>query len=200
MPEVPSFAMYSACNGGQLQLLGTMEAHRPSYFHCGNWSPKAKIWARPSRPEHPATLTSNLLATLRVCSSATARISADIVSAQINCKQPRPDRDNPRPNGKIEGADPSIRRHMDGKLIAVRFGQTQRCSIRPDWWSGLRAETFATLSFWASAQPFPCSAVFLPRPRREIFGPQGGASDVRRQAAQQANGDPMFSGEPLQMT
>lgn len=94
-----------------------------------------------------------------------------------------------RADGLIDGADPSLAA-LRGSIRA-RFADT---TLTAQALAGDACDLQFTYAMGGGLGfTFTAHRVFLPRPRREISGPQGVQLDFEWQAAQRANGDPMFT-------
>ena len=186
MPEVPSFAMYSGCMVDSFSW--TME-------RSGLLTSTVEIVAQgedlgtTSQAGTPGTLSLKRFGHFNGSVQRNGQSIGNIISAEINYQNNLDRVETIRADGKIEGADPSIAA-MTGN-ISVRFADTtllnqaisgQACAL-----------TFGYALPTGEALTVSVPRVFLPRPRREISGPQGVQVTFDWQAAQQANGDPMVS-------
>jgi hypothetical protein len=186
MPEVPSFAMYS---GSMVDSFSwTME-------RSGLLTSTVEIVAQgealnaSTQAGSPATLALKRFGHFNGSVQRNGTAIGNIVSAELNYQNNLDRIETIRADGKIEGADPSIAA-MTG-TISVRFADTalldqaiggQSCAL-----------TFGYALASGEALTVSVPRVFLPRPRREISGPQGVQVTFDWQAAQQANGDPMVT-------
>lgn len=184
LPEVPSYAMYAGCVVDKLSW---------SMARSGLLTASVDIVA-----QGEALATSSSAGTLATVAlqrfghfngSVTRNGSAigNIVSAEINYANNLDRVETIRADGKIDGADPSIAA-MTGK-IDVRFADTTLLTQAVNG-------TSCALEFayeLASGESLTVSVpkVYLPRPRREITGPQGVQVSFDWQAAQQADGSAM---------
>ena len=113
----------------------------------------------------------------------------NIVSAELSYANNLDRVETIRADGKIDGADPSIAalagkidvRIADTTLLSQAISGTS-CAL--EFGYGLPSGESLTVSV---------PRVFLPRPRREIQGPQGIQMSFDWQAAQQESGDPMVT-------
>ena len=181
MPEVPRYAMYSGCMLDQL----TWQVQR-----AGLLTATAKLVAQGETVS--AAPASGALAALDLkrfghFNGAVSRNGAalgNIVSAEITYANTLDRIETIRSDGRIDGADPSIAA-LTGK-IEVRFADQV---LVDQALSGDPCElAFAYALPAGESFSFTAHAVYLPRPRIEISGPQGVQASFDWQAAR----DPML--------
>ena len=186
MPEVPSFAMYSGC---------MVDSFSWTMGRSGLLTSTVDIVAQgedlstSTQVGTPTTLSLKRFGHFNGSVERNGVNIGNIVSAELTYQNNLDRIETIRADGKIEGADPSIAA-MTGN-ITVRFADAtllnqaiggQACAL-----------TFGYALPTGEALTVSVPRVFLPRPRREISGPQGVQVTFAWQAAQQANGDPMVS-------
>ena len=186
MPEVPSFAMYSGCMVDSFSW--TME-------RSGLLTSTVEIVAQgealnaSTQAGSPATLALKRFGHFNGAVQRNGVDIGNIVSAELSYQNNLDRIETIRSDGKIDGADPSIAA-MTG-TISVRFADTTLLDQAISGQSCALSFGYALPTGEALTVSVP--RVFLPRPRREISGPQGVQVTFDWQAAQQANGDPMVS-------
>jgi len=186
MPEVPSFAMYSGC---------MVDSFSWSMARSGLLTSTVEIVAQgedlatSSQAGTPSTLALKRFGHFNGSVKRDGVDIGNIISAELNYQNNIDRVETIRADGKIEGADASIAA-MTGS-IGVRFADTtllnqaiggNSCALT----FGYQLPTGETLTVSAPR-------VFLPRPRREITGPQGVQVTFDWQAAQHADGSPMVT-------
>ena len=186
MPEVPSFAMYSGC---------MVDSFSWSMARSGLLTSTVEIVAQgedlvtSSQAGTPSTLSLKRFGHFNGSVKRDGVDIGNIISAELNYQNNLDRVETIRADGKIEGADASIAA-MTGS-IGVRFADTtllnqaiggNSCALT----FGYQLPTGETLTV-------SVPRVFLPRPRREITGPQGVQVTFDWQAAQQADGSPMVT-------
>ena len=186
LPEVPSYAMYGGCVvdkiGWQMARSGLLTANVDLIA-------QGEALATTSGAGTPAPIALKRFGHFNGSVTRNGADIGNIVSAELSYANNLDRVETIRADGKIEGADPSIAA-MTGK-IDVRFADTTLltqainntdCSLE----FGYSLPTGESLSV-------DVHRVFLPRPRREIQGPQGVQVSFDWQAAQQADGTPMVT-------
>ena len=186
LPEVPSYAMYGGCMvdkiGWQMARSGLLTANVDLIA-------QGETLATTSGAGTPAPVTLKRFGHFNGSLTRNGADIGNIVGAELSYANNLDRVETIRADGKIEGADPSIAA-MTGK-VDVRFADTTlltqainntECSLE----FGYSLPTGESLSV-------AVHRVFLPRPRREIQGPQGVQVSFDWQAAQQADGNPMVT-------
>ena len=186
LPEVPSYAMYGGCMvdkiGWQMARSGLLTANVDLIA-------QGETLATTSGAGTPAPVALKRFGHFNGSLTRNGADIGNIVGAELSYANNLDRVETIRADGKIEGADPSIAA-MTGK-IDVRFADTTlltqainntECSLE----FGYSLPTGESLSV-------AVHRVFLPRPRREIQGPQGVQVSFNWQAAQQADGTPMVT-------
>ena len=186
LPEVPSYAMYGGCVvdkiGWQMARSGLLTANVDLIA-------QGETLATTSGAGTPAPVTLKRFGHFNGSLTRNGANIGNIVGADLNYANNLDRVETIRADGKIDGADPSIAA-LTGK-IDVRFADTTlltqainntECSLE----FGYSLPTGESLTV-------DVHRVFLPRPRREIQGPQGIQMSFDWQAAQQESGDPMVS-------
>ncbi|MDP7151164.1 MAG: phage tail tube protein [Paracoccaceae bacterium] len=186
LPEVPSYALYGGC---MLDKIGWSMARSGLLTASMDIVAQGETLATTSGA---GTLTPVDLIRFGHFNGSVTRNGTDIgniVSAELNYANNLDRVETIRADGKIEGADPSIAA-LTGK-IDVRFADTTLLTQAISGTSCALEFGYALPSGESLTVSVP--RVFLPRPRREIQGPQGVQMSFDWQAAQQESGDPMVS-------
>ena len=186
LPEVPSYAMYGGCMvdkiGWQMARSGLLTANVDLIA-------QGETLATTSGAGTPAPVTLKRFGHFNGSLTRNGADIGNIVGAELSYANNLDRVETIRADGKIEGADPSIAA-MTGK-VDVRFADTtlltqainnSECSLE----FGYSLPTGESLSV-------DVHRVFLPRPRREIQGPQGVQVSFDWQAAQQSEGSSMVT-------
>ena len=186
LPEVPSYSMYGGCVvdkiGWQMARSGLLTANVDLIA-------QGETLATNSGAGTPAPVTLKRFGHFNGSLTRNGADIGNIVGADLSYANNLDRVETIRADGKIDGADPSIAA-LAGK-IDVRFADTTlltqatnntECSLE----FGYRFPTGERLTI-------DVHRVFLPRPRREIQGPQGIQMSFDWQAAQQESGDPMVT-------
>ena len=186
LPEVPSYAMYGGCMvdkiGWQMARSGLLTANVDLIA-------QGETLATTSGAGTPAPVALKRFGHFNGSLSRNGADIGNIVGAELSYANNLDRVETIRADGKIEGADPSIAA-MTGK-VDVRFADTTlltqainntECSLE----FGYSLPTGESLSV-------DVHRVFLPRPRREIQGPQGVQVSFDWQAAQKADGTSMVT-------
>lgn len=185
MPEVPSFTMYSGCMVDQFSF--TMQ-------RSGLLTATARLVAQGEDPPlavsaagTPAMLALQRFGHFNGAILRNGVSLGNVVSAELTYANNLDRIETIRNDGKIDGADPSLAA-LTGRFD-VRFSdltllnqalEGEACEISLGWsYPGGPNLTWAL------------HAVYLPRPRREITGPQGVQASFEWQAAQAADGGRM---------
>lgn len=176
MPEVPRYAMYTGCVVDQLSW---------QMARSGLLTATARLVAQgESVAAASAAGTTTSLALTRfghfngtITRNGTAL--GNVVSAEITYANGLDRIETIRNDGKIEGADPGMA-SLTGR-VEVRFADTTLITQAID---GTPCELVFGWSLGANASfTFTAHAVYLPRPRIEIQGPQGVQATFDWQAA-----------------
>ena len=183
MPEVPHFALFSGCMVDQLSW---------SMQRSGLLTATARVIAQgevPSNASQAGVLDELSLRRFGHFNGSIKREGvqlANVVSAEVSYQNNLDRVETIRGDGRIDGADPSMAA-FTGRMD-VRFADT---TLRDQAVAGLPSEMeFGWRSIDGAALIFRVPAVFLPRPRLELSGPQGVQATFEWQAAQAA-GEPM---------
>ncbi len=176
MPEVPRFAMYSGCVLDQLswqvQRSGLLTATaRPVA--------QGETIATTTGAGTPADLALQRFGHFNGAISRIGSALGNVVSAEITYANNLDRIETIRNDGKIDGADPSIAA-LTGR-IEVRFADS---TLVAQAINGDPCEiSFAYVLPSGESFTFTVHAVYLPRPRIEISGPQGVQASFDWQAA-----------------
>ena len=186
LPEVPSYAMYGGCVvdkiGWQMARSGLLTANVDLIA-------QGETLATNSGAGTPAPVTLKRFGHFNGSLTRNGADIGNIVGADLSYANNLDRVETIRADGKIDGADPSIAA-LTGK-IDVRFADTTLLTQAIN-------NTECSLEFGYSLPTgerltIDVHRVFLPRPRREIQGPQGIQMSFDWQAAQQESGDPMVT-------
>jgi hypothetical protein len=180
MPEVPRYAMYTGCVCDQLSW---------QMSRSGLLTATARLVAQgESAAAATAAGTTTALSQQRFGhfnGSITRNGSplGNVISAEVTYSNGLDRIETIRADGKIEGADPGMA-SLTGRM-EVRFADTALITQALD---GTPCELVFAWSLGASASfTFTAHAVYLPRPRIEIPGPQGIQATFEWQAAKAAS-------------
>jgi hypothetical protein len=176
MPEVPRFAMYSGCVLDQLswqvQRSGLLTA-------TARLVAQGETIATLSSAGTPAELALKRFGHFNGAISRNGSALGNVVSAEITYANNLDRIETIRSDGKIDGADPSIAA-LTGR-IEVRFADS---TLVTQAINGDPCEiSFAYVLPSGESFTFTVHAVYLPRPRIEISGPQGVQATFDWQAA-----------------
>ena len=186
LPEVPSYAMYGGCVvdkiGWQMARSGLLTANVDLIA-------QGETLATTSSAGTPAPVTLKRFGHFNGSLTRNGADIGNIVGADLSYANNLDRVETIRADGKIDGADPSIAaltskidvRFADTTLLTQAINNTE-CSLE----FGYSLPTGEGLTI-------DVHRVFLPRPRREIQGPQGIQMSFDWQAAQQESGDPMVT-------
>ena len=186
LPEVPSYAMYGGCVvdkiGWQMARSGLLTANVDLIA-------QGETLATNSGAGTPAPVTLKRFGHFNGSLTRNGADIGNIVGADLSYANNLDRVETIRADGKIDGADPSIAaltskidvRFADTTLLTQAINNTE-CSLE----FGYSLPTGEGLTI-------DVHRVFLPRPRREIQGPQGIQMSFDWQAAQQESGDPMVT-------
>ena len=176
MPEVPRYAMYSGCVLDQLswqvQRSGLLTA-------TARLVAQGEAIATTSAAGTPAELGLKRFGHFNGAISRNGTALGNVVSAEITYANNLDRIETIRSDGRIDGADPSIAA-LTGR-IEVRFADS---TLVTQAINGDPAEiSFAYVLPSGESFTFTIHAVYLPRPRIEISGPQGVQASFDWQAA-----------------
>ena len=176
MPEVPRYAMYTGCVVDQLSW---------QMARSGLLTATARLVAQGESvaPASAAGTTTSLALTRFGHFNGTITRNGtplgNVVSAEVSYSNGLDRIETIRNDGKIEGADPGMA-SLTGR-VEVRFADTALITQAID---GTPCELVFAWSLGANASfTFTAHAVYLPRPRIEIQGPQGVQATFDWQAA-----------------
>jgi hypothetical protein len=180
MPEVPRFAMYSGCVLDQLswqvQRSGLLTA-------TARLVAQGETIATSTAAGTPADLALKRFGHFNGAISRNGTALGNVVSAEITYANNLDRIETIRSDGKIDGADPSIAA-LTGR-IEVRFADS---TLVTQAINGDPCEIgFAYALTTGESFTFTAHAVYLPRPRIEISGPQGVQATFDWQAAKAAS-------------
>jgi len=176
MPEVPRFAMYSGCMldqlSWQLQRSGLLTA-------TARLVAQGETIAALSGAGTPAELAVRRFGHFNGAISRDGAPLGNVISAEITYANSLDRIETIRSDGKIDGADPGMAA-LTGR-IEVRFADSALVSQAIN---GDPCEiSFAYVLPTGESFTFTAHAVYLPRPRIEISGPQGVQASFDWQAA-----------------
>lgn len=184
MPEVPRYAMYSGCVldqlSWQMQRSGLLTATARLVAQGETVGAATSAFGTGASP--PATLDLQRFGHFNGAIRRNGVDLGNVVSAEITYANNLDRIETIRADGRIDGADPSIAA-LTGR-IEVRFADqtlvTQAINGDPC------AMEFAYVLPSGESFTFTVHAVYLPRPRIEIAGPQGVQATFDWQAARDA--------------
>jgi hypothetical protein len=176
MPEVPRFAMYSGCVLDQL----TWQMQRSGLLTAtARLVAQGETVGTTTSAGTPADLALKRFGHFNGAISRNGTALGNVISAEIAYANNLDRIETIRSDGRIDGADPSIAA-LTGR-IEVRFADSTLVSQAIN---GDPAEiSFAYVLPTGEAFTFTVHAVYLPRPRIEISGPQGVQATFDWQAA-----------------
>jgi hypothetical protein len=176
MPEVPRFAMYSGCVLDQL----TWQMQRSGLLTAtARLVAQGETVGATSSAGTPAALELKRFGHFNGAISRNGSALGNIVSAEITYANNLDRIETIRADGRIDGADPSIAA-LTGR-IEVRFADQ---TLVTQAINGEACELEVSYSLPSGESfTFTVHAVFLPRPRIEISGPQGVQATFDWQAA-----------------
>ncbi len=181
MPEVPRFAMYSGCMLDQL----TWQMQRSGLLTAtAKLVAQGETSATVSAAGAPAALDLKRFGHFNGQVARNGTTLGNVVSAEITYANNLDRIETIRSDGRIDGADPSIAA-LTGK-IEVRFADSMLVDQALDGTACELEFGYALPS--GESFTFTVHAVYLPRPRIEISGPQGVQASFDWQAAQDAMG------------
>lgn len=180
MPEVPRFAMYSGCVldqlSWQMQRSGLLTA-------TARLIAQGETIAAATAAGTPATLSLQRFGHFNGTVRRNSTPLGNVVSAEITYSNNLDRIETIRGDGRIDGADPTMAA-LTGR-IEVRFADSALVTQAID---GAPCELEFSYSLAAgSSFTFTAHAVYLPRPRIEIAGPQGVQASFDWQAAKAAS-------------
>jgi hypothetical protein len=176
MPDVPRFAMYTGC---VLDELSWQMARSGLLTATARLVAQGETVANTSAAGTPTALALQRFGHFNGAISRNGTALGNVVSAEVTWSNGLDRIETIRNDGRIDGADPGMA-SLTGR-IEVRFADTtlvtqaingDPCELEFSWSLG----TDASLTFTAHA-------VYLPRPRIEIPGPQGIQATFDWQAA-----------------
>jgi hypothetical protein len=179
MPEVPRYAMYSGCVLDQLswqvQRSGLLTA-------TARLVAQGETISTTTGAGTPTDLALKRFGHFNAAISRNGTTLGNVVSAEITYANNLDRIETIRSDGKIDGADPSIAA-LTGR-IEVRFADS---TLVTQAINGDPCEIgFAYALLTGESFTFTAHAVYLPRPRIEISGPQGVQATFDWQAARDA--------------
>ena len=176
MPEVPRFAMYSGCVldqlSWQMQRSGLLTA-------TARLVAQGETIAAATAAGTPAELGLKRFGHFNGAISRNGTALGNVVSAEITYANNLDRIETIRPDGRIDGADPSIAA-LTGR-IEVRFADQTLVTQAIDGEACELAFGYSLPS--GESLQLTAHAVYLPRPRIEISGPQGVQASFDWQAA-----------------
>ncbi|MGX0879437.1 hypothetical protein ACSSV4_004146 [Roseovarius sp. MBR-154] len=176
MPEVPRYAMYSGC---VLDQLSWQVQHSGLLTATARLVAQGEAIATTTSAGAPADLALKRFGHFNGAISRNGAALGNVVSAEITYANTLDRIETIRSDGRIDGADPSIAA-LTGR-IEVRFADSTLVSQAIN---GDPAEiSFAYGLPSGESFTFTVHAVYLPRPRIEISGPQGVQATFDWQAA-----------------
>ena len=179
MPEVPRFAMYSGC---MVDSLSWQMARSGLLTATASIVAQGETIGTTSVAGAPANITLKRFGHFNGAITRNGANIGNVVSADINYANNLDRIETIRADGKIDGADPSIAA-LTGNVV-VRFADQTLVS------QAINGEA-CELEFSYTLAPgenltLTAHAVYLPRPRIEISGPQGVQATFDWQAASDA--------------
>lgn len=176
MPEVPRYAMYSGCVldqlSWQMQRSGLLTA-------TTRLVAQGETVGTVSNAGTPAPIDLKRFGHFNGAITRNGAALGNVVSAQISYANNLDRIETIRADGRIDGADPSIAA-LTGS-IEVRFADSTLVTQAMDGDPCAMEFSYALLS--GESFTFTVHAVYLPRPRIEISGPQGVQATFDWQAA-----------------
>ena len=176
MPEVPRFAMYSGCVldqlSWQMQRSGLLTA-------TARLVAQGETVGTVSSAGTPAPIDLKRFGHFNGAITRNGTALGNVVSAQISYANNLDRIETIRADGRIDGADPSIAA-LTGS-IEVRFADSTLVTQAMDGEACVLEFSYALPS--GESFTFTVHAVYLPRPRIEISGPQGVQATFDWQAA-----------------
>ena len=180
LPEVPRYAMYTGCVCDQLSW---------QMSRSGLLTATARLVAQGETATTATAAGTTTALGLQRFGHFNGSITrngtplGNVISAEVSYSNGLDRIETIRADGKIEGADPGMA-SLTGRM-EVRFADTALITQAMD---GTPCELVFAYSLGASASfTFTAHAVYLPRPRIEIPGPQGIQATFEWQAAKAAS-------------
>jgi hypothetical protein len=176
MPEVPSFAMYPGCRVDQISFTMQRSGLLTSSVRL---IPQGETLATAAATGTLAALDLQRFGHFNGAVRRNGAALGNVVSAEVTYQNNLDRIETIRSDGLIDGVDPGMAR-MSGRMD-VRFADTTLLQQAID---GTPAELEFAWSLSATASlTIVAHAVYLPRARREISGPQGVMASFEWQAA-----------------
>ena len=180
MPEVPRYAMYSGCVCDQLSW---QMARSGLLTATARLVAQGETVAAASAAGTPTALSLQRFGHFNGSIARNGVALGNVISAEVTYSNGFDRIETIRSDGKIEGVDPGMAA-LTGKIEA-RFADTTLITQAMD---GTPCELVFAWSLGANASfSFTAHAVYLPRPRIEIPGPQGIQATFDWQAAKAAS-------------
>ena len=180
MPEVPRFAMYSGC---MVDSLNWQMARSGLLTATASIVAQGETIGTTTAAGTPANITLKRFGHFNGAITRNGANIGNVVSADINYANNLDRIETIRADGKIDGADPSIAA-LTGNVV-VRFADQTLVSQAING-EACELEFFYTLASGENLT-LTAHAVYLPRPRIEISGPQGVQATFDWQAASDAS-------------
>ena len=180
MPEVPRYAMYTGCVCDQLSW---QMARSGLLTATARLVAQGETVAAATAAGTPTSLSLQRFGHFNGSISRNGVALGNVISAEVTYSNGLDRIETIRSDGKIEGVDPGMAA-LTGKIEA-RFADTTLITQAMD---GVPCELVFAWSLGANASfGFTAHAVYLPRPRIEIPGPQGIQATFDWQAAKAAS-------------
>lgn len=180
MPEVPRYAMYTGCVCDQLSW---QMARSGLLTATARLVAQGETVAAATAVGTPTSLSLQRFGHFNGSISRNGVALGNVISAEVTYSNGLDRIETIRSDGKIEGVDPGMAA-LTGKIEA-RFADTTLITQAMD---GAPCELVFAWSLGANASfSFTAHAVYLPRPRIEIPGPQGIQASFDWQAAKAAS-------------
>ena len=176
MPEVPRYAMYSGC---MVDSLSWQMGRSGLLTATASIVAQGESVGAVTAAGTPANITLNRFGHFNGAITRNGASIGNVVSADITYANNLDRIETIRADGKIDGADPSIAA-LTGNVV-VRFANQDLVQQAID---GEACELeFSYMLVTGESLTFTAHAVYLPRPRIEISGPQGVQATFDWQAA-----------------
>jgi hypothetical protein len=176
MPEVPRYAMYSGC---MVDSLSWQMGRSGLLTATASIVAQGESVGAVTAAGTPANITLNRFGHFNGAITRNGASIGNVVSADITYANNLDRIETIRADGKIDGADPSIAA-LTGNVV-VRFANQDLVQQAID---GEACELeFSYMLVTGECLTFTAHAVYLPRPRIEISGPQGVQATFDWQAA-----------------
>lgn len=176
MPEVPSFAMYPGCRVDQLSF--TMQ-RSGQLTATARLIPQGETLATSAQTGSLAPVALQRFGHFNGSITRNGVALGNVVTCEVTYQNGLDRIETIRADGLIDGADPGMARLM-GRIDA-RFADTTLLQQAID--GDPAALTFGWALPSGESLTIAAHAVYLPRPRREIAGPQGVQASFEWQAA-----------------